>query len=173
MTREIDRHRGWGLKESPPQKLGQSRRIDVTLAGSLSYPDSPGEYTDSPFITESEFPQSYYDEQDKERMDEIKKTEEELDDVVSDVEKVNVERIKAYGEIFDQLILHDRFNNFIACNYEIKFATDEDANEIRPVVLEFEAEEVEHRLKGLFKTPEGEVDIKIPTAEEIKQVIGK
>lgn len=100
------------------------------------------------------------------------KMAEEQQAVAEDADKAVQNKLIHFGDIFDQLIGFDRFQTFLACNYELKTVTDDETNEVRTVAIELDHDEVEERLNGLLKAPKGEPDIKLPTPEEIAKIIG-
>jgi len=88
----------------------------------------------------------------------------------TDEEQQHQNNLLAYGDLFHQMMQFERFQRFVACNYEINVVKDDENNEVRTVAIEVPDEEVQKKLMALFKTPEGETDIKIPTAAEIAKL---
>lgn len=92
------------------------------------------------------------------------------DENIEEQDEVTTQKLLAYGDLFHQLMQKERFQRFMACNYDIKVMQDTEKKEVRTVVFEVPDEDVQQRLMKLFKTPDGEVDIKVPTAAEISKL---
>lgn len=101
-------------------------------------------------------------------MIDVNTTEDEQTDEEKEASHTN--NLLAYGDLFHQLMQFERFQRFVACNYEINVVQDDDKKEVRTVAIEVPDEDVQKKLMELFKAPEGEVDIKVPTAKEIAQL---
>jgi len=85
-------------------------------------------------------------------------------------EEIQINLLTAWGDLFHQLMQFERFQRFVACNYDIKIVKDEEIKEVRTVVMEVPDDEVQARLIQLFSTPEGEVEIHVPSAADLKNL---
>lgn len=105
-------------------------------------------------------------------MIDLNQDEEVVEQSEEEKEQTHKNNLLAYGDLFHQLMQHERFQRFFACNYTVNVVKDDEKHEVRTVVLEIPDDEVQQKLMDLFKTPAGEAEIAIPTAAEISKISG-